>query len=130
MSLTESQINMLQKKNETNLFENKMLNAFCAFWLYVFKKIIFICISFKVWAFSAILWISTWLVINDYINGSNWAAVVISLITTVLCARELAKFGYNNIAEKVANNPIVDKVSDAASVLKNKILNETEELDD
>ena len=130
--LTESQINMLQKKNETILFENTLLNSFCTFWLYIIKKIIFLLVSVKVWALIGITWISTYLVIGGYINGSNFAAIICTLVTTILAAREVAKIGYNTVAEKVSTSPTpVGPVGSIVDTIKDKILNETtEELDD
>lgn len=129
--LTESQWNMLQKKTETNLFDNKTLNAFLAFWIYIFKKIIFSLVSVKVWAFIGVTWISTYLVIGEYINGANFAAIICTLITTVLVSREVAKMGYNSVAEKVNSNPVVGTVGTIVDTIKDKILNEkSEELDD
>lgn len=129
--LTESQWNMLQKKTETNLFDNKTLNAFCAFWIYILKKIIFSLVSVKVWAFIGVTWISTYLVIGGYITGANFAAIICTLITTVLVSREVAKMGYNSVAEKVSTTPAVSTVTTIVDTIKDKILNEnTQELDD
>jgi hypothetical protein len=129
--LTESQINMLQKKSEFKIFENNYINSFFAFWIYIFKKIVFSLVSVKVWAFIGVTWVSTYLVIGGYITGSNFAAIICTLITTVLVSREVAKMGYNSVAEKINSTPAVTTVTNVVDTIKDKILNENaQELDD
>jgi hypothetical protein len=129
--LTESQINMLQKKSEFKIFENNYINSFFAFWIYIFKKIIFSLVSVKVWAFIGVTWVSTYLVIGGYITGANFAAIVCTLITTVLVTREVAKLSYNSVAEKVNATPAASTVTTIVDTIKDKILNEnSKELDD
>lgn len=132
MSLTESQITMLLKKDDTQIFANKNLNAFIVFWVYVFKKIIFSLVSVKLWCFVGVTWVCTYLTVGGFINGANFAAIMCTMITTVLAAREVAKMSFNTAATTVASsNPVADKALEVATTIKDKILNEMhEELDD
>lgn len=127
--LTESQITMLKKKDETKIFDNVLLNAFIVFWIYIIKKIIFSLVSVKVWALIGITWVSTYLVIGGYITGANFAAIICTLVTTILAAREVAKIGYTTAEKTVAaTNPTAGTIIDT---IKDKILNEnTDEVPD
>lgn len=125
-NLSESQINMLLKQKNTTFFESEKLNAFFNFWIYIFKKIIFSLVSVKLWAFIFIIYISRDLLMKDYLNGSNFSAILICLIPAYFAAREYAKSSSNSIASKILDNPVVDSIKD-------KILKEdekSEELDD
>lgn len=123
--LTKSQIKMLNQKQ--TISSNKLINSFFTFWIYIFKKIIFSCTSVKVWSLVGLSWLNAWLVVNSYINGSNFAAIQICLISTVLVAREFSKKSHSNgIISAISDNPIVQKIANIENSNETSTETETE----
>lgn len=90
-----------------------------------------IMMSLKVQVIVGITAVSTWLVVNSYIDGGNWTTIMCCLITTTLSIREAYKISRiiseNNI--KKVPDIIKEKISEeikkqSGSINKDKILNE------
>lgn len=71
--------------------KNKILNRFLNYVTKMLIKITEISLSVKVLSVIGITWVNTWLVIEGYISGGNYATVQVALITTVLSMREIFK---------------------------------------
>jgi hypothetical protein len=50
-------------------------------------------LSVKVWILFATFWVNTWLLINGYINGDNYASIIAPIICALVMAREVWKIG-------------------------------------
>jgi len=61
------------------------------FWINVGKKVIETIISVKVWIIFSLLIISTYLLINGFLDGKTWAAINGGVISTIVGLREAFK---------------------------------------
>ena len=61
------------------------------FWLLIGEKFIEICISVKVLTIAACLTISTFLIMNNFMTGSEWAMFNGGVISTIIGLREAFK---------------------------------------
>jgi len=85
-----------------------MLNK--EYWTLFFMKIIETMISVKVWVIFSIMYLSTWLLINQFIEGGVWGTVNTAVISTVLAVREGFKISRVRKEDEIAsrechNNP-------------------------
>ena len=70
-----------------------------SFWDGVSTKLVETFISVKVWGLVAITSISTWLLLNGYIQGSEWATVITGVYMTIFGVREIYKVARVNNGE-------------------------------
>ena len=61
------------------------------FWDDVFTKLVATMISVKVWGLITVTIISTWLLINGYIDGGNWTTVMTGVFGIIYGMREIFK---------------------------------------
>lgn len=82
--------------------ERKEKNMSKDWWILLLKKIIETCISVKVLTITAILIISTYLVLHGFMSGGEWGAVNGGIIATVFALREGMKIA--KVKSKGINN--------------------------
>ena len=116
INLSESQINMMIKQKTSRYVDNKHLNAFLNFWIYVFKKLIFAIISIKVLAFILVIYVCRALLIDGFLNGTNFSSILICIIPAFFAAREYSKVAANkSFIENLKTNPVIDQITDIVS---------------
>lgn len=69
----------------------KYLVRFYNFLPILASKVAYSLVSVKVWIIFSILSIATWLLVNKYISGTEWAGVVGGTISTIAAVREIYK---------------------------------------
>jgi hypothetical protein len=116
INLSESQINMMIKQKTSRYVDNKYLNSFLNFWVYVFKKLIFAIISVKVLAFILIVYVCRSLLIDGFLNGTNFSSILICIIPAFFAAREYSKVAANtSFIENLKTNPVIEQITDTLS---------------
>lgn len=90
-----------------------------------------ICLSVKVLGFVFITYVCWWLVVNSYIDGGNFSAIMISAITTIFGMREAFKISRiisdNNLRKipEVIEKKVEEEIKkQSGSINRDNILNE------
>lgn len=96
--------NVEQKEIETKNWISTFFSK--KFWDGVFVKLIETCISVKVWGLVSVMVVATWLLINKFIDGSNWTTVVTGTFGIIYGMREIFKI--SRIKELVSKD-VVEK---------------------
>ena len=102
------------KKSETPKNKNRITNIKCrlftsTFWDGIATKLVESITSVKVWGLAAVTIVGTWLLINNFITGTNWATAITGVYGVIFGMREVFKISK---VQEMARNGNSDKARD------------------
>lgn len=91
-----------------NLSKNINTNIFLNFCIRVLNKLISTLLSVKVWGLIGFTIVNTYLLLNGYLQSSDFATIQVTLITVIYGMREIFK------VRDISETPIVHKLINKA----------------
>ena len=102
------------KKSESTKCKKRTKITSCRLFTFVFwdgiaTKIVESITSVKVWGLAAVTIVGTWLLINNFITGTNWATAITGVYGVIFGMREVFKISK---VQEMARNGNSDKARD------------------